>query len=74
MDFLLREFPVGNILAAEVNAAGDSADSIGQKAHGEHFHTRTAGSVAMGKGNHSQKNDKKRMKPKQDKTKPAAKK
>jgi len=28
----------------------------------------------MGKGNHSQKNDKKKMKPKQDKTKPAAKK
>jgi len=28
----------------------------------------------MGKGNHSQKNDKKKLKPKQDKTKPAAKK
>jgi hypothetical protein len=28
----------------------------------------------MGKGNNSQKNDKKGMKPKQDKTKPAAKK
>lgn len=28
----------------------------------------------MGKGNHSQKNDKKKMKPKQDKTKPASKK
>jgi len=28
----------------------------------------------MGKGNHSQKNDKKNKKPKQDKAKPAAKK
>jgi len=28
----------------------------------------------MGKGNHSQKNDKKSLKPKQDKAKPAAKK
>jgi hypothetical protein len=32
------------------------------------------GSTHMGKGNNSQKNDKKSMKPKQDKTKPAAKK
>jgi hypothetical protein len=31
-------------------------------------------SESMGKGNHSQKNDKKKLKPKQDKTKPAAKK
>jgi hypothetical protein len=29
--------------------------------------------MTMGKGNNSQKNDKKSMKPKQDKTKPAAK-
>jgi hypothetical protein len=34
----------------------------------------TAGDPNMGKGNHSQKNDKKNKKPKQDKTKPAAKK
>ena len=33
-----------------------------------------AGDPNMGKGNHSQKNDKKNKKPKQDKTKPAAKK
>ncbi|MFM7074500.1 MAG: hypothetical protein ACKO3G_00335 [Planctomycetaceae bacterium] len=32
------------------------------------------GEPAMGKGNNAQKNDKKKMKPKQDKTKPAAKK
>jgi hypothetical protein len=31
-------------------------------------------SVTMGKGNNSQKNDKKSMKPKQDKSKPAVKK
>jgi hypothetical protein len=30
--------------------------------------------MTMGKGNNSQKNDKKTMKPKQDKAKPAAKK
>jgi hypothetical protein len=36
--------------------------------------TRTEGSLKMGKGNNSQKNDKKTMKPKKDKTKPAAKK
>ena len=35
---------------------------------------RATGDAFMGKGNHSQKNDKKSMKPKQDKTKPAAKK
>jgi hypothetical protein len=34
----------------------------------------TSGDAIMGKGNHSQKNDKKKMKPKQDKAKPAAKK
>ncbi|MFM7205378.1 MAG: hypothetical protein ACKO4T_01730 [Planctomycetaceae bacterium] len=34
----------------------------------------TQRSVNMGKGNNSQKNDKKSMKPKQDKKKPAAKK
>lgn len=33
-----------------------------------------SGGAIMGKGNHSQKNDKKKMKPKQDKSKPAAKK
>ena len=32
------------------------------------------GDATMGKGNHSQKNDKKKMKPKQDKTKPTVKK
>jgi hypothetical protein len=32
------------------------------------------GDPIMGKGNHSQKNDKKKMKPKQDKAKPAVKK
>jgi len=32
------------------------------------------GEAAMGKGNNSQKNDKKSMKPKQDKKKPAVKK
>ena len=32
------------------------------------------GGRSMGKGNHSQKNDKKNKKPKQDKTKPADKK
>lgn len=45
------------------------------KAHSEptvsHQHTR---SVNMGKGNNSQKNDKKNLKPKQDKSKPAPKK
>jgi len=35
--------------------------------------TRT-GDLHMGKGNNSQKNDKKSMKPKKDKAKPAAKK
>jgi hypothetical protein len=35
---------------------------------------RATGDAFMGKGNNSQKNDKKSMKPKQDKTKPAAKK
>ena len=34
----------------------------------------STGDSAMGKGNNAQKNDKKKMKPKQDKTKPAAKK
>lgn len=34
----------------------------------------TTGDRKMGKGNNSQKNDKKSMKPKQDKAKPAAKK
>jgi len=34
----------------------------------------TTGDATMGKGNHSQKNDKKNKKPKQDKTKPAGKK
>jgi hypothetical protein len=34
----------------------------------------TTGESTMGKGNNSQKNDKKNLKPKQDKTKPAAKK
>ncbi len=34
----------------------------------------TTGDSTMGKGNNSQKNDKKSLKPKQDKTKPAAKK
>ena len=43
-------------------------------AAGSRFSSRTRGSDTMGKGNHSQKNDKKKMKPKQDKTKPAAKK
>jgi hypothetical protein len=33
-----------------------------------------SGDPTMGKGNHSQKNDKKKMKPKQDKAKPAVKK
>ncbi len=35
---------------------------------------RIHGSFTMGKGNNAKKNDKKNMKPKQDKTKPAAKK
>jgi hypothetical protein len=35
---------------------------------------RTQGGSHMGKGNNSQKNDKKTMKPKQEKAKPAAKK
>jgi len=34
----------------------------------------TTGDPKMGKGNNSRKNDKKSMKPKQDKSKPAAKK
>lgn len=34
----------------------------------------TTGDPLMGKGNNSQKNDKKNLKPKQDKKKPAAKK
>jgi hypothetical protein len=38
------------------------------------FQARTRGSMTMGKGNNSQKNDKKTMKPKQGKAKPAAKK
>jgi hypothetical protein len=41
---------------------------------GSLFQTQTRRSESMGKGNNSQKNDKKKMKPKQDKTKPAAKK
>jgi hypothetical protein len=41
---------------------------------GGRHHPRSHRSGNMGKGNHSQKNDKKGMKPKQDKTKPAAKK
>ena len=36
--------------------------------------THLKGTIAMGKGNNSQKNDKKSMKPKQDKSKPAVKK
>jgi hypothetical protein len=36
--------------------------------------TPVAGDAKMGKGNNSQKNDKKSMKPKQDKKKPAVKK
>jgi hypothetical protein len=36
--------------------------------------TTATGDEKMGKGNNSQKNDKKSMKPKQDKKKPAAKK
>jgi hypothetical protein len=38
------------------------------------FSSQTQRSDIMGKGNNAQKNDKKKMKPKQDKTKPAAKK
>lgn len=36
--------------------------------------TQSTGDVKMGKGNNSQRNDKKQKKPKQDKTKPAPKK
>jgi hypothetical protein len=36
--------------------------------------THLKGTIAMGKGNNSQKNDKKNKKPKQEKTKPAIKK
>ncbi|MFM8292905.1 MAG: hypothetical protein ACKOC4_14570 [Planctomycetia bacterium] len=36
--------------------------------------SQATGGSNMGKGNHSQKNDKKNKKPKQDKTKPAVKK
>jgi len=35
--------------------------------------THSARTYAMGKGNHSQKNDKKNKKPKQEKAKPASK-
>jgi hypothetical protein len=38
------------------------------------FQTRPGRNGNMGKGNNSQKNDKKNLKPKQDKAKPAAKK
>jgi hypothetical protein len=38
------------------------------------FQSETQRSDIMGKGNNAQKNDKKKMKPKQDKTKTAAKK
>jgi hypothetical protein len=41
---------------------------------GSQSQSRRKRSVTMGKGNNSQKNDKKNKKPKQDKTKPAAKK
>jgi hypothetical protein len=41
---------------------------------GSQFQPGTTRSATMGKGNNSQKNDKKSMKPKQDKTKPAPKK
>jgi hypothetical protein len=41
---------------------------------GAHFQHHARRSVTMGKGNNSQKNDKKAMKPKQDKTKAAVKK
>jgi hypothetical protein len=44
---------------------GSQAACLGHKPHR---------SATMGKGNNSQKNDKKNKKPKQDKTKPAAKK
>jgi hypothetical protein len=40
----------------------------------DHARQKPAGGSTMGKGNNSQKNDKKNKKPKQDKTKPAAKK
>lgn len=38
------------------------------------FQTQTRRSVTMGKGNNSQRNEKKNKKPKQDKSKPAVKK
>jgi hypothetical protein len=41
---------------------------------GSHSQSRTHRSLNMGKGNNSQKNDKKNKKPKQDKTKTAVKK
>ncbi len=42
--------------------------------NGPHGARQPTGEGNMGKGNNSQKNDKKNLKPKQDKTKPAAKK
>lgn len=42
--------------------------------NGPHGARQPTGEENMGKGNNSQKNDKKNLKPKQDKTKPAAKK
>ena len=47
---------------------------MGGRARKQPPQTRTQESATMGKGNHSKKNDKKTMKPKQDKTKAAAKK
>ena len=62
----------------ELNAAAGCAEYRGGRGRNElviaaasHHH---AGGSTMGKGNNAQKNDKKKMKPKQDKTKPAAKK
>lgn len=46
--------------------------SVRQK--GRRPETADTGDPSMGKGNNSQKNDKKNLKPKQDKTKPATKK
>ena len=45
--------------------------SVGDRLPGFRTHTEP---LFMGKGNHSQKNDKKNKKPKQDKTKPSVKK
>lgn len=65
----------------ELNESHHCADNPSHRPHeepaleaGSRSARASSGDVIMGKGNNSQKNDKKSMKPKQDKKKPAPKK